>query len=157
LETYVRRDGEYPQDAWEVMSRTDGEVQMAPCGGGFVVRIPAESLEVQFRPYDPATDLAPFQAVRVTGDWLPEGETLPAYTRGERWNGWATPVFEKAAADRLAELGLVTRAAGLDAYIESADEGGPAQLFSAEQITVEGKDLTVYSIGTGFWCWEVSV
>jgi len=153
-EVYVRLGGAYPQAAWELVSRTEDQAQLAPLGGGFVVSVSAAALDTQFRRYDPARDLAPYQAIRVTGDWLPEGESLLAYSRGERWNGWATPVFEKAAADRLVELGLVVYAPGQDAYAEPADEETPAEVYAAQRITAGGVERTVYPIGTGYWCWE---
>lgn len=85
---------------------------------------------------------------------------LAAYTTGERWNGWATPLFDKAAADRLVALfeeKRVARGAGTRAWYDAEgdlyafqDEDGELEEFGA----TDAYGPKLYPIGSHVWTWS---
>jgi hypothetical protein len=102
-DTYKLR-GEAGMEALVVVEGVnDGMVHFFPYGGGFVVRRP----EVEFHSkYEKVTDqeieqLAnTYRAAMFCGDWFSLKDdqwlpSMPGYTNGHTWNGWATPLFEK--------------------------------------------------------------
>lgn len=95
----------------------------------------------------------------------------PGYTAGESWNGWATPYFEFETAKRIAEdhvrIPELMKLNGIEPgdYRATYDEEEDAFLFYepinddeahyfAQTITVEGREVKVYAIGTYEWTWE---
>jgi len=95
----------------------------------------------------------------------------PGYTAGESWNGWATPYFEFETANRIAEAHVrIPELMKLDdiepgAYRAEYDEAEDAFLFyepvndeeayyHSQTITVRGREVKVYPIGTREWTWE---
>lgn len=88
------------------------------------------------------------------------------YTDGALWNGWACPVFERNVADRIAadlatlavhhaELGhaSVFYEPEVDSY-RVEEEGNDPVWFGSETISVDGCEVEVYMLGTGYWTWE---
>lgn len=90
------------------------------------------------------------------------------FTRGETWNGWAVPYFEKEVALQIAEdynrvsKDLGGNVAGAfaqydeeeDAFLfyDSVNEG--EVYYSACIIFLRGREVTTYPIGTREWTWE---
>ena len=97
-----------------------------------------------------------------------EGQTFSGYTIGHTWNGWACPLFTKAAAEQIIEAwhrgGYAAdydatsdtfRFAPIDTQeapdLDLGDED-VAEQFGA----VEIDGLTLYRVGAGAWVWEVA-
>lgn len=87
----------------------------------------------------------------------------PGYTRGDRWNGWATPVFEHNVARRIAsDTNQLDDGTSLEydnnhdafIYLDSAYPEADPLVFGAMKINAEGVSRTVYPIGTYYWTWE---
>lgn len=132
----------------------NGRVYFHSQGGGFVHSVTLAQWKQHFRP---ATKLA-FAPAKVTGEWLDEGMKFDCYMNGDVWNGWAMPYFTKAVAERVMEQQNATDGLPamhydkkLDAFVVGGDE---VEVYEGEEITVEGKKVTVYGIGTGSWVWE---
>jgi len=69
---------------------------------------------------------------RVRGDWMPEGETIPAQVRAT-WNGWAEPWFDRAGAEAVVE-----------AQLKLAEDGWP----EAPAFTWDGDVLVMRDVNT---------
>jgi hypothetical protein len=83
------------------------------------------------------------------------GQTLPGYTDGRDWNGWARPYFTHEVGFQIVEALLPLQNAYYDAradefVFESPD--GEEERFGA--VEVDGEKL--FPIGAGAWIWEVS-
>jgi len=95
------------------------------------------------------------------------------YTDGSDWNGWATPVFDKdTAAQVMQSVNAANRAFeekyGADDQLSvSYDAGQNAflihdpnypdddpQIVKGHDITVEGRPIHVYALGTRDWTWS---
>lgn len=79
----------------------------------------------------------------------------------ERWNGWATPVFEKETALKiLKEYGYPYKEVGENIEFDTSGyEGQPEEekeieVFKPHIITINGKEKTVYGIGSYYWVWD---
>ena len=108
----------------------------------------------------------PFRRASFYIDSLPS--IYPGITRGESWNGWAVPYFEKEVSEQIAEdYSRAAKEQGGDLADAHAryDEGNDAFLFydpilkdevayPATMIEVDGEEVTVYPIGTREWTWE---
>lgn len=86
------------------------------------------------------------------------------YTKGDDWNGWATPYFEFEVAiqvakdsSRLNDGTRVTYDESRDAFLYE-DAAYPDEPVSFEAITigVEDQEKKVYPVGTYYWTWEVA-
>lgn len=84
------------------------------------------------------------------------------YTKGDDWNGWATPYFEFEVAIHVARdssrLNDGTRVAydeARDAFLYE-DSAYPDEPVSFEAMTIEvgGQEKRVYPVGTYYWTWE---
>lgn len=86
--------------------------------------------------------------------------------RGESWNGWACPVFERDEAERIAADFRAqgdtlpgdfeaTYDANVDAFLFRHPDG-ELLAFGASPIEVDGDTLSVYYIGTSYWTWETA-
>ncbi len=92
------------------------------------------------------------------------------YSTGERWNGWACPVFERSVAERIAESystqgdrdGFESNSRAwydpeADSFWVSDEndipEDGPLA-FGSLTIIVAGRPVEVYPFGTRYWTWE---
>ena len=90
------------------------------------------------------------------------------FTRGETWNGWAVPYFEKAEALRIAEdYNRVAEEVGGDMATAHAHYDKESDTFvfydpinddevayEAVMIRVADAELRVYPVGTREWTWE---
>lgn len=141
----------------EVIPHTDPAiVHFSAQGGGFVRAMPKEAFERQFTPASPPG----FALTAVTGEWLPEGMAVSAYTNGQRWNGWAMPYFPfEAAMQLLPHTPNLRYDEATDAFINTM-EGYPAgedeESFGAQTLSVAGAPVKVYAIGTACWTWEMA-
>lgn len=139
----------------EVSSSVDAPViEFCAQGGGWIRSLPREEFEKRYTPADKPA----FKAVTVTGDWLPEGVTLPAYSTGLRWNGWSMPSFTfEAAMQVIAHMPSVRYDPQTDSFIsrtEDYPEDECEESFGPSTISVNGEDIKVYALGTGCWTWE---
>lgn len=96
-------------------------------------------------------------AVQLDGLWGLDGSALwfPAFTHGDHWNGFATPLFEKEVAERIV---AAVRAKGnvdanydprRDAFVFRDVDDEEEEVFSA--MDVDGRAL--YPIGSHAWTW----
>jgi hypothetical protein len=85
---------------------------------------------------------------------------LPGWTRGERWNGWACPRFEKTEA-----LALIAYQNTFEQQRAWYDEATDTFFLSVEGDTDEWKGepletpegvITVYAIGAWAWIWDAA-
>lgn len=112
-------------------------------------------------PHDPltresATPFPDFRGATVTADWLDPDANLPCYHDTRRWNGWGMPHFTLEAGKQLASLMPNLRyVKERDAFIHTAVELDDEDLeFLGQVIMVDGRRITAYAIGAGFWCWD---
>jgi len=117
-------------------------------GGGFVRELP----RAQFDKLYVAADVPAFTEVLVEPDWA-AGVTFPAYSDGRRWKGWAMPYFTRENGLRVCEIVDNMRYdESQDAFVAPFDDESD-EVFRSQTLVVEGKDVQVYAIGTGSWCW----
>lgn len=124
-------------------------VAFARQGGGFVVTMPRKEFEAKFKP----ASVPEFNLIGVKADWLPDDLKLYAYSQGRRWNGWAMPWFELAAAKELLQYINELR------WNAEPDEfrltpGEPEDAWKGEDVQVGNRTLHLYPIGAGSWCWD---
>jgi hypothetical protein len=105
---------------------------------------------------------------------------LDCLTRGDTWNGFASPLFERAAAETILRATQAQieddRAAGIDpsddfvawydaaadvyhfcplwAYADPKDRAENDDAFGGFDVTVAGATRHVYAIGAWCWTWE---
>lgn len=92
--------------------------------------------------------------------------TYEGYHRGDDWNGFACPVFEKDEAERIAaDFRAQVSPDGpfeasfdpdTDAFLfrDPADDPNEGPLcFQAHTIEIDGEAKHVYTIGTRYWTW----
>lgn len=130
---------------------TDDNVEFSAQGGGFVQKAPRAEFEKRFKP----AVLPAFSLRVVSAEWLPDALKLPAYTNGQRWNGWAMPYFPVEAAHALLEHMPDLRYDDTrDAFVsKSYDDEAEDEVYPAQVLVVRGETLKVYAIGAGSWCW----
>lgn len=84
------------------------------------------------------------------------------YTMEEKWNGWDCPYFESAEAVSILNASQangytweydIISGSFLVVHTEDQQDWPPLR-FPAVTITVRGKDLVVYPIGSWVWSWE---
>jgi hypothetical protein len=107
-----------------------------------------------------------FRRATLVLDGLPR--TYPGITRGEHWNGWAVPHFEKDVALRIAEdyeqtanelsgdmVGARARYdEEADAFVFYDPINQDEMAYYAKTIEVNGEELDAYPIGAREWTWE---
>lgn len=130
---------------------TADTVEFSAQGGGFVHKASRDEFEKRFKP----AALPAFSLQAVSAEWLPDDLKLPAYTNGQRWNGWAMPYFPAEAAHALLEhMPDLRYDAAQDAFVsKSYDDETENDVFPAQELVVEGATVKVYAIGAGSWCW----
>lgn len=136
----------------EVLWTSTGDiVEFSAQGGGFVQKAPRAEFEKRFKP----AALPAFSLRVVSAEWLPDALKLPAYTNGQRWNGWAMPYFPVEAAHALLEHMPDLRYDDTrDAFVsKSYDDEAEDEVYPAQVLVVRGETLKVYAIGAGSWCW----
>ena len=158
----VGKNRAYPEGALTVDEvKPDGSIVAFPVGGGFQMTFRREGVQKhEFRVVsEDEMKAAPMMLSRFRIDcW--EDEVFPGYWAGDRWNGWATPVFEFAAAKRIMDL-LNKDEPGRASYDEKTDRftiqdqnGDGPEVIGADDLALPGMTVRVYSIGTCNWTWE---
>src|ERR1017187_9210852 len=75
----------------------------------------------------------------------------------EDWNGWATPRFEFAEAQRLIgclKEGKARFDSERDAFI-TISQDGEEKFWQGQSVCItDGSSIKVYPIGAGSWCWN---
>lgn len=136
-----------------VTRREGGRVFFVAHGGGFRQVAPEAQFDADFK-----WEVAPPAYRRI--DTIMEmfkGEVFPAYSNGERWNGWALPYFEYQVAVKVAHM--ISNKTRYDRDTETftiPDDDYPAEpyTYKSQLITVNGAKIKVWGAGTGSWCWE---
>jgi len=143
----------YIDDAGNIVTVMDEDtecVRFYPEGGGPVYRMSREDFYTRFSMFK---DRRVYRKCRVT---LDDNEPiLTAYTRGEKWNGWTTPMFTRDQADLLAASmpKYLTYDPERNIYVYGYHDSDEDMIFEMETIKVDGQYLDVYPIGSGSWCW----
>ncbi|MDX2141249.1 MAG: hypothetical protein SF123_24405 [Chloroflexota bacterium] len=91
-----------------------------------------------------------------------EGQIFEGFTRGETWNGWACPCFDRATAES------VLRASEANGYawefdaerdaflVRSADDPADYEpdVFPAVTARIDDNAVRLYAIGARSWTWQ---
>lgn len=92
----------------------------------------------------------------------PDGPSFLGYHKGQMWNGFAVPYFERAEALRVAAsvaqsgesyTGFIFDEK-TDAVVLVPHGGAATEAVTGEDIVVDGRTLHVYGIGAGGWRWD---
>jgi len=167
----VGKDYKYPEGALRVHEvKADGSIVVYPEGGGFQMTFSPEAQAKNKLRKVPDSELKnpPWKQIQVTLDYMWEDHkfSLKCWTQGGRWNGWQCPDFEFAEAMRLVnymkeeENGDITLHYDeeKDAFIITDPQyDDPEERFTefkGEEVTINGKKVKVYSIGSGYWTWS---
>lgn len=136
----------------EIVSEAD-VVVFCNQGGGFMQTLSPDSFHSE---YDRVW-VTSWRACKIGADWL--DFDVDAWTEGVRWNGWAVPYFELPAAFDLLKSMPDLRFNFEKNCFENPDysEGeGVLSIYESRMITVDGRDIRVYDIGSGEYSWEES-
>lgn len=135
----------------ELWTSTNDTVEFSAQGGGFVNKLSRSEFEKRFKP----AELPLFSLKAVSAEWLPDDLKVPAYTNGQRWNGWAMPYFPAQSALSLLEhMPDLSYDATQDAFVsKSSEDDSEAEVFPAQELVIEGVGVKVYAVGAGSWCW----
>lgn len=155
----VSAEKKYPEGAVEVISVSDAVVEYCSLGGGWIRKSSLTEFMTAFR-FVPEEEKkqAPYKAgLFVIDDYF--DPPLEGYTLGYRWNGWATPVFEKSQVFRMREVfNDITYDADTDTFTcdhgETVDDDCRYEQASGFDIYVNGEVKHVYGLGNGGWCWD---
>lgn len=90
------------------------------------------------------------------GSWLPSGVRLKGYSSHLVWNGWACPHFTREEGLRLTGLmgGQLSFNEASDSFIDSPGGLGGHTQYEGQDWEVEGRQVRLYAIGAGAWCWK---
>jgi hypothetical protein len=157
----IRRSLRYPNGALEVDGyNEEGKLLAHPIGGGFQYAIALENQADLRKVLQTEIDAVPIRAGQFELGSLPG--KYAGYTRGDAWNGWATPSFPFTEAQRLvfaltADSETTGRydAAG-DAFVTKMSHADEEEdVWSAEEVVLPtGEKVKVYPIGSRSWCWD---
>lgn len=132
----------------EIIKLENSTVHFSLQGGGFVKTMDETEF---FRKFSKA-ELPPFLPATFSCDGF--DIEVEGYTNQQRWNGWAMPYFPLASGQALMkELADLRFDEVQDAFVYSP-EGSDVETFPSTIIRVLGRDLKVYPIGAGSWCWD---
>lgn len=133
----------------------DGIVTFYPQGGGFARMLPRIVFDSLYKEEQAAPA---FRCGLFSGDWM-EGETFPGFTDGDRWNGWAMPLFDFETAKRIVERtgepeSVFRYDPETDTFIYNLEDfPDEPEIFGASFIEVDGQVIKTYGIGSGSWVW----
>lgn len=132
----------------DLMKVENGSVEFSPQGGGFVRTMDEAAFFQRFTESElPAYMPAKFASEAVDFE-------IQGYSNQRRWNGWAMPHFEMSEARKLAEHFPDLRYdEAHDAFVYEPRDSDQ-EVFEAVTIRVHDRDLRVYPIGAGSWCWD---
>lgn len=150
----------YPAWALEVREVNKSFIRAVPTGGGFVKKIPLADAKEKFRAVtdeDRETGLAWKEAkFDIEG-----GPKFKGWHRGDNWNGWACPYFEKAEAEKILrkmegwEIARYNEKADAFEFGSSEDED-ELDVYKGEDVEINGKKMHLYPIGAYCWVWSLS-
>lgn len=148
MRLFADASGRLVETLW---TSTRDTVEFSAQGGGFVHKMARAEFENNFMP----AALPGFALKAVSADWLPEGLKVPAYTNGQRWNGWAMPYFTLAAAQSLQpHMPDLRYDNERDAFVSKAyDDDVEEEVFASETLVIDEHAIKVYAVGAGSWCW----
>ena len=149
LKLYRSRDGMVVQARSEAGDRVSFWEQ----GGHYEMCISRASFESCFDVHMPNEEL---EAAVFRGSWLSCSEGFKGYCSEVRWNGWAMPHFELDEGLRLMSLmeGQIVFDARGDKFIDMPGGLDEQRVYPARSWTVKGRDVKLYGIGAGMWCWD---
>lgn len=153
-ETWVYRGAGYPAGAVTVIAVEGDRVEFSPQGGGFVY---SQQCAVFVNLHERRADAAPEPAWRA-GVFEIEGAagTFAGWTRGYRWNGWATPSFDRATVHAICAAVDVTaseeRREGGEPTITIYPDGGDPMELQPAAVECGGAVRELYEFDG--WCWD---
>jgi hypothetical protein len=156
----VGMDFVYPEGALRVEDvETDGTLVAYPMGGGFQMKFKPEAVaKNRFRvvPQE-AIDAAPYKAGQFVIDcW--EDTRFGGWWNGERWNGWAKPIFSLKEARLIMTMfnqdggGKATFEEAKDRFVFLSEHDDQPMICAGIQLP--GVPEKVYPVGTGEWTWS---
>jgi hypothetical protein len=106
--TYRHHEATEPQSFVRVIDLKDDKVVCHPMFGGFNASIPLEKFEEHFVlvPQEELDEIAGTFFIEHF-DFDAWSSTIPAWTNGDRWNGWGCPHFERDVIQQAIEDGLI--------------------------------------------------
>lgn len=98
--------------------------------------------------------IQPFIAGKASGDWTER--VFNCFHNRSYWNGWAMPHFLFDEALKVADHLKMTYDKDADSFIV-IDEAYPDEptIYAPLFITVDGADLKVWDLGSGYYCWDM--
>lgn len=82
------------------------------------------------------------------------------YDRGDNWNGWACPLFEKSVAENICkkvddgETIITSYDKEKDCFKVKDTNNDVVSVFYGENFKIEGETKHLYPIGSGEWTWD---
>lgn len=154
-EIIVRNDSTYPQGALVVDGYDDaGNLLSHPMGGGPQFLI-SQSDVARFVVADSWERTPIFRRARFSIEGV--GEEFVGWSHGHMWNGWATPRFELAEAEKVVHAldpnsGRYNAAA--DSFVTTTGDSDE-EVWPGETIALpDGGMAKVYPVGAGSWIWD---
>jgi hypothetical protein len=140
---------------YEVAAASDDRVTFFHKGGGFHQIMKTQTFLDTFTL---VTESAKFEEVLITADWLDEGVSIPAYSDGSCWNGWAVPYFgEEGVQQLLSLLPNVRRGKGMHATLEVLETEPPEWIpVDPKVIVINDCAVLTFPVGAHYWCWDTS-
>lgn len=84
---------------------------------------------------------------------LDDGQAFPAWSAGDRWNGFAVPFFTRDVADRVAQATGLTFVDSSDAYVPEEDDYRGDDYRGAIFAGFNRDGMHLYGIGAYEWAW----
>ena len=157
-----KENARHPDDTVLVHAVDDEKVTFYRLGSGREMSGPKVRFLEDFRPVDPAMDVAKERAGLFSFD---EGNAVVGFHNGRSWNGWATPLIPKAAFEEWceadsawveeAEYGGFKRHEGKMAYDHAFGEEDDIEVLDIRTVEFEGKSFECYDVGGLGLCWNV--
>lgn len=125
-------------------------------GGGFLHQIPVEIFDRDF------VEVQGFSEGISKGKLsIDASETFEGYCGPIRWNGWATPCFEKAEMLRIVQsfntpdypIRFDEATQAVICYMQGEDDEDP-EIYPKQSLEFGGQTLEVWALGSGSWCWD---
>lgn len=82
------------------------------------------------------------------------------YDRGDKWNGWACPLFEKSVAENICkkvddgETIITSYDKEKDCFKVKDVDNDVVSIFYGRNFEIEGEIKHLYPIGSGEWTWD---
>ncbi len=116
--TYREHEATEPRSFVRVSDIEDGKVVCFPVFGGFQANIPVDKFEEHFVvvPQAELDEIAGTFTIEHF-DFDEWESTIPAWTNGDRWNGWGCPHFERDVIKQAIDDGLIGDGTFVDAIL----------------------------------------